>query len=154
MLCWGLTWGLLNVDSMSVYQEQYNTALPAGSCIIRKVYTMKLDFDWTIRQARKGMELAIMCYFRAVELTGNKDISLVMRLANELGLLYMNQATAWVLEIRDNQELAVTAMVRAHDLFNFSRNQGIAKCESISDFANTALLLSSRISQGQYHNGR
>ena len=69
---------------------------------------------------------------------------------NELGLLYMNQ----VQKISDNQELAVTAMARAQDLFNYSRNQGISKFERISDLANTALLLSSRTSQGQNQNGR
>jgi len=142
-----------NWDSMPVYQEQYNTALPAGSGIAREVerYTTELDRDWTIKQPRdirEAMELAIKCYSRALELTGTKDISLVKRLANvenELGVFYMNQATALVQKISDNQELAVTAMAGAQDLFNYSRkylNQGIAKFESISDLANTALLLS------------
>jgi len=142
-----------NWDSMPVYQEQYNTALPAGSGIAREVerYTTELDRDWTIKQPRdirEAMELASKCYSRALELTGTKDESLVKRLANvenELGVFYMNQATALVQKISDNQELAVTAMAGAQDLFNYSRkylNQGIAKFESISDLANTALLLS------------
>jgi len=142
-----------NWDSMPVYQEQYNTALPAGSGIAREVekYTTELDRDWTIKQPRdirEAMELAIKCYSRALELVGSKDVSLVKRLANvenELGVFYMNQATALVQKISDNQELAVTAMAGAQDLFNYSRkylNQGIAKFESISDLANTALLLS------------
>jgi hypothetical protein len=79
------------------------------------------------------MELAIKCYFRALELEGTKDISLEKSLANvenKLGVFYMNQATALVQKISDNQELAVTATARwpgAQDLFNYSRmylNQG------------------------------
>jgi hypothetical protein len=97
------------------------------------------------------MELAIKCYFRALELEGTKDISLEKSLANvenKLGVFYMNQATALVQKINDNQELAVTAMAGwagAQDLFNYSRmylNQCIAKFESISDLANTAFILS------------
>ena len=140
-------------DSMPVYQEQYNSALPAGSGIAKEVekYTTELDRDWTIKQPRdirEAMELAIKCYSRALELSGAKDVSLVKRLANvenELGVFYMNQATALVQKISDNQELAVTAMAGAQDLFKYSRkylDQGIAKFESISDLANTALLLS------------
>eukprot|EP00092_Neocalanus_flemingeri_P040206 GFUD01043793.1.p1 GENE.GFUD01043793.1~~GFUD01043793.1.p1 ORF type:complete len:663 (+),score=225.82 GFUD01043793.1:208-1989(+) len=142
-----------NWDSMPVYQEQYNTALPAGSGIAREVekYTTELDRDWTIKQPRdirEAMELAIKCYSRALELAGRQDISLIRRLANvenELGVFYMNQATALVQKISDNQELALTAMAGAQDLFNYSRkylNQGIAKFESISDLSNHALLLS------------
>ena len=70
------------------------------------------------------MELAIKCYFRALELEGTKDISLEKSLANvenKLGVFYMNQATALVQKISDNQELAVTAMAGAQDLFNYSR---------------------------------
>ena len=118
-----------NWDSMPVYQEQYNTALPAGSGIAREVerYTTELDRDWTIKQPRdirEAMELASKCYSRALELTGTKDESLVKRLANvenELGVFYMNQATALVQKISDNQELAVTAMAGAQDLVNYSR---------------------------------
>jgi len=142
-----------NWDSMPVYQEQYNTSLSAGSGISKEVekYTSEVDRDWTIKQPkdiREAMELAIKCYTKALELIGSNEISLVKRLANvenELGVFYMNQATALVQQISDNQELAVTAMAGAQDLFNFSRkylNQGIAKFESISDTANTALLLS------------
>ena len=39
-----------NLDSMTVYQDQYNTALPVGSGITRGVvkYTTELDRDCTI----------------------------------------------------------------------------------------------------------
>ena len=55
-----------NLD-MTVYQEQYNIALPAGSGIAREVesYTTELDGDWTIKQPRETMELAIKCFSRA-----------------------------------------------------------------------------------------
>jgi len=142
-----------NWDTMPVYQEQYNTALPAGSGIAREVekYTTELDRDWTIKQPRdirEAMELAIKCYSRALDVSGSRETSLVRRLANvenELGVFYMNQATALVQKISDNQELAVTAMAGAQDLFNYSSKylkEGIAKFESISDLANQALLLS------------
>ena len=134
-----------NRDSMPVYKEQYNTALTAG----RSRGT--LDRYWTIKQPgdiREAMELAIKCYFRALELEGTKDISLEKSLANvenKLGVFYMDQATALVQRISDNQELAVTTMAGAQALFNYSRmylNQGIAKYESIFDLANTAFILS------------
>jgi len=140
-------------DSMPVYQEQYNTALPAGNDIMKEIekYTTELDRDWTIKQPRdirEGMELAMKCYTKASEIARSADTSLIKRLANvenELGVFYMNQATALVQKINDNQELAVTAMAGAQDLFKFSRkylNQGISKFKSISDISNTALLLS------------
>ena len=62
---------------------------------------------------------------------------------NELGLLYMNQ----VQMISDNQEMAATAMAGAQDLFNYSRNQGISKFESISDLANSLAPLFKNISR-------
>jgi len=147
------SWG-----EMPVYGEEYNTSLPAEVGIAKEVerYTTELERDWTIRVPRDiqdAMELATTCYAKALELLGSERSaerdSLVRRLANvenELGVFFMNQATALIQKISSSQEqLAPTALAGAQDLFRRSRallDQGIAKFESISDAANTALLLS------------
>ena len=142
---------------MPVYQEQYNTGLVAEGGIAREVerYTHELDRDWTIKQPRdiqEAMELAVRCYSQAIELLaeeGEEARSLQRRLANvenELGVFFMNQATALVQRISsDQEELAVPAMAGAQDLFSYSRkylDKGVARFQGISDLPNTALLLS------------
>ena len=143
---------------MPVYQEQYNTVLQCEGGIAKEVerYTHELERDWTIKQPKdiqEAMELAVRCYGQAIELYGSKDgeevTSLQRRLANvenELGVFYMNQATALVQRItEDQEELAVPAMAGAQDLFSFSRkylDKGVARFQGIADLPNTALLLS------------
>jgi len=145
-------------QDIPVYQEQYNMALDAEGSIAREVerFTDELDRDWTIKQPRdiqEAMELAVRCYSRALDLVSESEegerLSLERRLANvenELGVFYMNQATALVQRIsQDQEEVAVPAMAGAHDLFNYSRrhlNKGIARFQAISDTPNIALLLS------------
>ena len=143
---------------MPVYQEQYNTVLAAEGGIAKEVerYTHELERDWTIKQPKdiqEAMELAVRCYGQAIDLLGSKQgeevTSLQRRLANvenELGVFYMNQATALVQRItEDQEELAVPAMAGAQDLFSFSRkylDKGVARFQGITDLPNTALLLS------------
>ena len=141
-----------NWDRVPTYHEQYNTGLPAEASIAREIerYTTELDRDWIIKQprdVREAMELAARCYTRALELVANSDESLTRRLANvenELGVFFMNQATALLNQAGD-KEMVEPAIAGARDLLNFSRKYlelGIAKFESIRDVSNTALLLS------------
>merc|ERR1719347_1571994 len=147
-----------NWSEMPVYQEEYSSCLPAEVGIAREVerYTTELERDWTIRVPRDiqdCMELALTCYAKALELLGTEEqaekTNLTRRLANvenELGVFFMNQATALIQKISSNEEsLAPTALAGAQDIFSRSRSfldSGIAKFESISDVSNTALLLS------------
>ena len=145
-------------SEMPVYQEQFNTGLVAETQIAKEVekYTHELDRDWSIKQPRdiqEAMELAASCYTRALDLLdgGEEATSLQRRLANvenELGVFYMNQATALVQRVSGEEEEEAAlhpAMAGAKDLFRTSRKyleRGIARFESIHDHANTALLLS------------
>ena len=91
-----------NWENVPVYHEQYNCGLTAEVGIAREIekYTTELDRDWIIKQPkdiRESMELAIKCYTRASELVDNTAQSLIRRLANvenELGVFFINQATA------------------------------------------------------------
>ena len=141
-----------NWDNLITYHEEYNTALAGEAGIAREIerYTTELDRDWTIKQPRdisEAMELSSRCYSRALDQLDQKDASLIRKLANvenELGSFYMNQAKALV-DQSQQTDLTAAAMAGAMDLLSLSGKflqRGVAKFQSISDSANTALLLS------------
>ena len=101
----------------------------------------------------QGLRLSALCYTKALDaknLSMEDELSLNRRLGNvknELGVFFMNQATALLQDLSEDEsrEVSGSALTAAQDLLNSSREylqQGIQLFQTIEDAANIALLLS------------